>query len=176
VLCTYLGCRVGTALAITPGLVDLEEQRIRIPAMFPGNKTKLEMLLPIQPEFFEILKDLLRTRDKDPAIPLVGSHFLTYTEANLTHGFKDYVRSTGIDPGSRGPHALRHSFCSLMTALGQSPFMVMALVGHLSAQVHKNYTQSAVLYERAVATWPRRGRFYLRTNPPATVTNQVAAG
>jgi site-specific recombinase XerD len=63
---------------------------------------------------------------------------------------KSHVKSMKKS-GHYRPHALRHSFCSLMTALGQSPFLVMGLVGHLSAQVHKNYAQSAVLYERAVA-------------------------
>jgi hypothetical protein len=46
----------------------------------------------------------------------------------------------------------------------------------LDLATFEQLVQSAVLYERAVATWPRRGRFYLRTKPPVTMTNQVAAG
>ena len=138
------------------------------PGIFPGNKTRLEMLVPIQPELHDILTEVLGQPQVAMDMPLVGAHFLTYTTSNLTNGFKDYVRRVGIDPGSRGPHALRHSFCSLMTQIGVSPFAVMGMVGHVTAQVHLNYTQSAAQYACEVHDWPRRPRFYLRTNTSAT--------
>ena len=113
VLCTYLGCRISTAIALTPHQVNLARKEINIPAIFPGNKTRLEMLVPIQPELHDILTEVLGQPQVAMDMPLVGAHFLTYTTSNLTNGFKDYVRRVGID--RREPWSSRTKTFVLLT-------------------------------------------------------------
>lgn len=174
-LLIYTGCRLATALALTPRQVDLAREEIVIPGDFPGNKTKFETVVPIQPELLVILTEYLSRPTVNLDEPFVGPHFRTFRSSSLTKGFKDFVRRNGIDPGRRGPHTLRHSFCSLMSAIGVNHFAVMGMVGHQTAQVHLIYAQSATRYSREVTGWPRRPEFFLRRELPGTPALAVVA-
>jgi integrase len=164
VLLTYTGCRISEVLSMTPGMVDRQAGVLLLPANATGNKMKRDRRIRLQPELSAILVELMEGHSIGKNEPLVGSHMVNFTSANLSNGFKDYCRRCGIDPGPRGPHSLRHTFCALMTALGISPFLVMEMAGHTSAQVTRSYSQSAEELIDRVAAWPRNelGRFHLR--------------
>jgi integrase len=74
------------------------------------------------------------------------------------------VRS-GVEPAGRNAHCLRHSVCSLMTALNASHFLVMEAVGHVSVAVTRQYSLGAKEYLDQLGDWPRNDEwpeFWLR--------------
>ncbi len=173
VLLAYTGCRISEVISMTPRMIDRNASVLLLPANSRGNKMKRDRRIRLQPELHAILCDLLDNQTIAKDEPLVGNHIVNFTNANLSNGFKDYCRRCEIDPGSRGPHALRHTFCALMTALGVSPFLVMEMAGHTSAQVTRIYSQSAEELLDGIVGWPRHdpAQLYLRRTFPAPVTS-----
>ncbi len=157
VLLFYFGLRHLTILSLTPAMIDLSARVLRLPADIRGNKLRRAARIPIQTEIYSLLENIVTTLGPASQVPLVGPDLAEMLEANLTNGFKDYCRRCGVD--AKGPHTARHSFCSVMAALGVNHFVVMELVGHKDAQVSKNYAQGAQEYVDFVRNWPR-------TNPP----------
>ncbi len=175
VLLTYTGVRLSEAISMTPRMVNLEAGTLLLPAAAAGNKMKRDRRIRLQPELHAILADLLGGKSISLDAPLVGEHMAAYSPTNLSNGFKDYCRRCGITPGARGPHALRHTFCALMTALGASPFLVMDMAGHTSAQVAKGYSASAEELVDQVSEWQRHEppQFYLRRNTQTTAPREI---
>ncbi|GAH88892.1 unnamed protein product, partial [marine sediment metagenome] len=50
-----------------------------------------------------------------------------------------YLKLAGIDKGKRGPHILRHTFCTRLHQKGVSPFTIKDLAGHKSLDTTMRY-------------------------------------
>ena len=50
-----------------------------------------------------------------------------------------YLKLAGIDKGKRGPHILRHTFCTRLHQKGVGPFTIEDLAGHKSLNTTMRY-------------------------------------
>lgn len=165
-LMIYTGLRLSEALALTWAMVETDAHIIRLPAEHPGNKMRRERRCRLQPELAALLAGVPGRRR--PTTAVVGSDLASAVPANLAAGFQRFCRRRGVEPAGRGPHGLRHTFGGLMTALGESSFLVMDAAGHRSVAVAKRYSAAADELRDQVATWPRTvpPRFWLREAVP----------
>jgi len=50
-----------------------------------------------------------------------------------------YLKLASIDKGKRGPHILRHTFCTRLHQKGVAPFTIKDLAGHKSLNTTMRY-------------------------------------
>lgn len=170
VVTAYTGLRSSEAVAMRWHWLDIERGILKVPADSPGNRYRKERRCRLQPEFL----DLLRGPFKDgasPSLPVIGPVAeIAVDEQARCQGFRDYLKRCGIELKGRNSHCVRHSVCSLMTALNASHFLVMEAVGHSSVAVTKGYSDGARDYLEDVRDWPRCSdwpEFWLRRIPDA---------
>jgi integrase/recombinase XerD len=86
-----------------------------------------------------------------------------YSNDGILKAFKAALKASGVQKPSASPHTLRHSFCSLMLASGESLYQVSMAAGHAStaitAQVYAHVKAGALkgLMERASQNEPTAG-------------------
>lgn len=169
VVVVYTGLRGSEAAAVRWQWIDLARGLIRVPADAPGNRWRRERLCRLQPEFLELLRGPL-CEGASPSVPLVGgiAEIAADPQARC-QSFRDYMARCGVEAKGRNTHCLRHSMCSLMTALNANHNLVMEAAGHTSADVSRHYADGAREYFDQVETWPRRldwPEFWLRRPVP----------
>ena len=151
VLLIYTGMRSTEAAFLTWSMVRQAAGVIALPADHPGNKCRRERRIRIQPE----LAELLTTHLVNESAFVAGDGPQLALEDERSAGVRKFIARHGVEPAGRSAHCLRHSFCSLMTALGASPYMVMDMAGHLSTDVSRHYSAGAEEFIDQVRSWPR---------------------
>jgi len=76
-----------------------------------------------------------------------GNHILAFVGNNGGNLDRSYVyaivrrhlKLAGVDKGKRGPHILRHTFCTRLHQKGVAPFTVKDLAGHKSLNTTMRY-------------------------------------
>ncbi len=145
VLLAYTGMRFTEARYCTRAMFDFGGSGYcEVPADHPGNKSRVARRFPIQGELRQELEG-------DPDGFMVCERIRRMGEGNASNGYKDYCTRCGITP--RGPHAMRHTVASLLTATGMSPHLVMDYIGHETASVTKHYSKNADLHRPHVLGW-----------------------
>ena len=108
VLFLHTGLRVSELAKLELANVDLDRSQIKITRK--GNK---EQYLHLNGETVTTLAKYLANRPK----ALNGRFFVGNNGGNLDRGYvygivRRYLKLAGIDKGKRGPHILRHTFCT----------------------------------------------------------------
>lgn len=165
VVTAYTGLRASEIAAMRWQWLDLDRGILRVPANAPGNKTKRERPCRIQQELLDLLRGPFK-EGASPSMPVIGEVAqMASDEQARCQGFRDYIVRSGVEPAGRNAHCLRHSVCSLMTALNASHFLVMEAVGHVSVAVTRQYSLGAKEYLDQLGDWPRNDEwpeFWLR--------------
>lgn len=132
----YTGMRIGELLGVKTADVDLAQRIIHV----RGTKTEnADRIVPIHRELASILSKRL---DGEHLIENANGKPIKYDQYKK-HFFDPYMESLGV---SHTPHALRHTFVSLMDSCGVSSNSVALkrIVGHSNSNVTELYTHKDV--------------------------------
>ena len=135
VLFLHTGVRVSELTKLELANVDLGRGQIKITRK--GNK---EQYLHLNGETARVLVNYLVNRPE----ALNGRFFVGNKGGNLDRGYvygivRRYLKLAGIDKGKRGPHILRHTFCTRLHQKGVGPFTIKDLAGHKSLNTTMRY-------------------------------------
>lgn len=128
----YTGVRIGELLQVKSEDVDLENRIMRV----KGTKTEnADRMVPIHQDLIPILKKRLVG---DYLIENANGKPIKY-DTYKKHFFDPYMKALGI---THTPHALRHTFISLMDSCGvaSNSVTLKRIVGHSDANVTERYT------------------------------------
>jgi len=135
VLFLHTGLRVSELAKLELANVDLDRSQIKITRK--GNK---EQYLHLNGEAAEALVNYSANRPQAQN----GSFFVGTNGGNLTRSYvyglvRRYLKLAGIDKSKRGPHILRHTFCTRLHQKGVGPFTIKDLAGHKSLNTTMRY-------------------------------------
>ena len=135
ILFLHTGLRVSELTNLKLANVDLERSLIKITRK--GNK---EQYLHLNGETAGALADYLANHPQAQN----GRFFVGTNGGNLDRGYvysivRKYLRLAGIVKGKRGPHILRHTFCTRLHQKGVGPFTIKDLAGHKSLNTTMRY-------------------------------------
>jgi len=131
----HTGLRVSELAKLELLNVDLDQGQIKITRK--GNK---EQYLHLNGETVSMLAGYLANRPE----ALNGRFFVGSNGGNLDRRYiygivRRYLKLAGIDKGKRGPHILRHTFCTRLHQKGVGPFTIKDLAGHKSLDTTMRY-------------------------------------
>ena len=137
ILFLHAGLRVSELTNLKLTNVDLHGQQVKITRK--GNK---EQYLHLNGEAAAALANYLANRPQAQN----GSFFVGTNGSNLTRSYvygsiRRYLKLAGIDKGKRGPHILRHTFCTRLHQKGVTPFTIKDLAGHKSLNTTMRYVR-----------------------------------
>ena len=135
ILFLHTGLRVSELTKLELVNVDLGKGQIKITRK--GNK---EQYLHLNGETVNMLARYLANRPEAPN----GRFFVGNNGSNLGRRYiysivRRYLKLAGIDKGKRGPHILRHTFCTRLHQKGVDPFTIKDLAGHKSLNTTMRY-------------------------------------
>jgi site-specific recombinase XerD len=144
ILFRHAGLRVSELINLELANVDLESRRIKVTRK--GNK---EQYLPLNRETAAALAGYLARRPQSAN----GTFFVQKNGRSLTRScvydlMCRYLELAGISKGKRGPHILRHTFCTRLHQKGVDSFTIKELAGHR----HLNTTMRYVKIENKEQT------------------------
>jgi len=137
VLFLHTGLRVSELVNLKLVNVDLERGQIKITRK--GNK---EQSLHLNGETVKMLAEYLANRPQTQN----GRFFVSTSGQSLNRVgvysiVRRYLELAGIDKGKRGPHLLRHTFCTRLHQRGVGPFIIKDLAGHKSLNTTMRYVK-----------------------------------
>jgi len=137
ILFLHTGLRVSELTKLELTNVDLDWGQIKITRK--GNK---EQYLHLNGETVSMLARYLANRPE----ALNGRFFVGNNGGNLDRGYvysivRRYLKLAGVDKGKRGPHILRHTFCTRLHQKGVGPFTIKELAGHKSLDTTMRYVK-----------------------------------
>ena len=154
ILFLHAGLRVSELTNLKLTNVDLHGQQVKI-----TRKRNKEQYLHLNGEAAAALANYLHSRPHDIRLPRFarnderplpqaqnGSFFVGTNGSNLTRSYvygsiRRYLKLAGIDKGKRGPHILRHTFCTRLHQKGVTPFTIKDLAGHKSLNTTMRYVR-----------------------------------
>ena len=137
ILFLHTGLRVSELTKLELANVDLGRNQIKITRK--GNK---EQYLHLNGEAAQALVNYLANRPQAQN----GRFFVGSNGGNLTRSYvygmvRRYLNLAGIDKGKRGPHILRHTFCTRLHQKGVGPFTIKDLAGHKNLNTTMRYVK-----------------------------------
>lgn len=137
VLFLHSGLRVSELTNLELDNVDLENQQMKITRK--GNK---EQYLHLNRETTAALANYLAERPQSGN----GRFFVGDDGTELDRRYvydvvRRYLKLAGIEKGKRGPHILRHTFCTRLHQKGVGPFTIKDLAGHKSLDTTMKYVR-----------------------------------
>ncbi len=135
ILFLHTGLRVSELTNLTLVNVDLDQGQIKITRK--GNK---EQYIHLNGETARALENYLANRPQ----ALNGRFFVGTHGGNLGRSYiygvvRRYLKLAGINKDKRGPHLLRHTFCTRLHQKGVDPFIIKDLAGHKSLDTTMRY-------------------------------------
>ncbi len=135
VLFLHTGVRVSELTNLESPNVDLERSQIKITRK--GNK---EQYLHLNGETVSALARYLAKRPQAQN----GRFFVGTNGGNLNRSYvygliRRYLKLADIKKDKRGPHILRHTFCTRLHQKGVAPFTIRDLAGHKSLNTTMRY-------------------------------------
>ena len=135
VLFLHTGLRVSELGKLELVNVDLNRNQIKITRK--GNK---EQYLHLNGETGNMLARYLANRpEAKNGRFFVGTNGGNLDRTCLYNIVRRYLELAGIDKGKRGPHILRHTFCTRLHQKGVGPFIIKDLAGHKSLNTTMRY-------------------------------------
>ena len=137
VLFLHTGLRVSELTNLKLTNVDLDRGQIKITRK--GNK---EQYLHLNGETVRASVNYLAKRPEARN----GRFFVGTKGGNLSRTYvygvvRKYLELAGINKGKRGPHLLRHTFCTRLHQKGVDPFTIKDLAGHKSLNTTMRYVK-----------------------------------
>jgi len=135
ILFLHTGVRVSELTNLESLNVDLERSQIKITRK--GNK---EQYLHLNGETVSTLARYLAKRPQaQNGRFFVGTNGGTLNRSYVYGLIRRYLKLADIEKGKRGPHILRHTFCTRLHQKGVAPFTIRDLAGHKSLNTTMRY-------------------------------------
>ena len=137
VLFLQVGLRASELINLKLVNVNLDRHYIKV--IRKGNK---EQCLHLNGEAVSTLARYLASRPQ----ALNGEFFVATSGNNLTRSYvydlvRKYLKLAGIEKSKRGPHILRHTFCTRLHQKGVDPFTIKELAGHKNINTTMRYVK-----------------------------------
>jgi len=165
----YTGARASEIQSMEWQWIRWEEQVILLPASCPGNKMRLDRIIPLQPELKDILVSIYHVGKQGF---ILDHHQATVAATDRSYQFQLYVRRCGVEMAGRGPHSLRHNHAAIAAAQQVNLADIMRRLGHENMGVSLSYSRTASRFHLAVRGWGSE-RFYLRDHPPVSFARSI---
>lgn len=139
IILLYTGLRITELLELKIKDIDLKNRTMFI----DGTKTEsAERLVPIHKELIPVLEKLMKTNKENLIEITYGKPVINGTQYRK-YFFEPYMLHLGL---SHTPHALRHTFISIMDSNGVSANSVTLkrIVGHSNSSVTEHYTHKDI--------------------------------
>jgi len=135
VLFLHAGIRVSELVNLELTNVDLEMGQMKV-----VRKENKEQYLHANGEAVRVLANYLHSRPQGQN----GRFFVGTKGNNLGRAYvygvvRRYLNLAGINKGKRGPHLLRHTFCTRLHQKGVDPFTIKELAGHKNINTTMRY-------------------------------------
>lgn len=163
----YAGCRLGDAVCMDWGNIDLARRRIRYIPRKTARKVGEALLIPLHPELYGMLAGIPSKKRKGAICPELAEKYKTRGPNIVSRIIQKHFENCDIETTAKrgnigkkskvlvGFHSLRHTAVSLMRDAGTAQSVSQAIVGHASGEVHQLYTHTdESSMRRAVATLP----------------------
>jgi len=134
VFLTYTGLRLGDALRLLWGDVNLETGVLLVRAM--RTKGRHGYGIPLHPEALKILQH--RAKTWNGSGPVREERIFRHSDSEFRRAFKQALKKAGL-PTSIRIHDLRHTFASWLAMAGVPILEIQALLGHKSVNMTMRY-------------------------------------
>lgn len=148
----YLGARLGDAVRMDWGSLDMGKRTVRYLPGKTARKQPNPLMLPMHPALYLILSETPPRKRTGPVTPKLASLYNTRGPGAVTYHIQAHFRECGLTtlkPGNgvrklvdAGFHSLRHSAVTIMREAGAALSTSQAVVGHASREVHELYTHT----------------------------------
>ena len=161
----YLGARLGDAVMMEWGCVDLIKRQIRYTPKKTARRSGVILTVPMHPVLFNILIETPAANRKGLIHPKMAALYLSKGAYAVSNIIRDHFEKCGIQTSRPGMgvykvavasfHSLRHSAVSLLREAGAPLSVTMAIVGHSTVAVHDTYSHAGeAALKQAVASLP----------------------
>lgn len=135
VLFLHTGIRVSELVNLKLANVDLKGGQMKVTRK--GNK---EQYIHLNAETVKVLARYIAARpEAENGRLFVGTGGGNLDRTYVYNVVRKYLELAGIDKGKRGPHLLRHTFCTRLHQKGVAPFVIRDLAGHKSLATTVRY-------------------------------------
>ena len=134
ILFLHTGMRVSELINLNLENVDFESALVKV-----TRKGKKEQYLHLNSETVYALKKYLSTRQSPDGCLFANSDGQKLSRSCVYNKVKRYLAMAGISKPKRGPHVLRHTFCTRLHQKGVDPLVLKELAGHRSLNTTMRY-------------------------------------
>lgn len=151
----YTGLRLGDAVRIEWGMIDLKKNHLVIePKKTERFSNGEPLLIPLVPQFRIILESISPERRRGRLTPTLAENYLR-DKSGLCKKIQRVFADCGIETQQKtggklarvvvGFHSLRHTFVSIAAESGIPLAIVQAIVGHTSPAMTRHYLHVSAL-------------------------------
>ena len=136
VLLLHTGIRVSELVNLKLAHVDLEGGRMKV-----RRKGNREQSLYLNRETVNVLERCIAVWPESQDGRLFVTSRGSLNRIYVYRLVRRHLAQAGIDKGKRGPHLLRHTFCTRLHQKGIDPFVIRNLAGHKSLATTMRYVK-----------------------------------
>lgn len=186
----YLGARLGDAVMMDWGCVDLAKRLIRYTPNKTARRSGDILTVPLHPVLISIFNETLPANRKGHVHPTMADLYRRKGASSVTNIIQAHFKKCGITTNRAGNgvrkvasasfHSLRHSAVSLLREAGAPLSVTMAIVGHKTLAIHDTYSHAGeAALKQAVASLPTVMGELINVKPlaalPAPSARMIAA-
>jgi len=134
ILFLHTGLRVSELINLKLVDIDLGSAQIKV-----TRKGKKEQYLHLNGEVTGTLTRYLMTRQCQNGYAFVSSGGQRLNRNYVYGRIRGYLAAAGINKAKRGPHILRHTFCTRLHQKGVDPLVIKELAGHQNLNTTMRY-------------------------------------
>lgn len=161
----YLGARLGDAVMMDWGCVDLVKRLIRYTPNKTARRSGKILTVPLHPVLMNIFNETPPANRKGYIHPGMADLYTSRGAYAITDQIQTHFKKCGIETNRKGIgvykvasasfHSLRHSAVSLLREAGAPLSVTMAIVGHSTLAIHDTYSHAGeAALKQAVASMP----------------------
>jgi len=183
----YLGARLGDAVMMDWGCVDLIKRLIRYTPRKTVRRSGRILTVPLHPVLLNIFNETPAANRKGYIHPHMADLYKRRGPSAVTNIIQVHFKKCGIVTNRKGIgvhkavsasfHSLRHSAVSLLREAGAPLSVTMAIVGHSTMAIHDTYSHAGeAALKQAVAALPSVIGKPTRPALPAATERMIEAG
>jgi len=161
----YLGARLGDAVMMEWGSVDLIKRLIRYTPHKTARRSGRILTVPLHPVLLNIFNEIPLANRNGYIHPKMAELYKSRGACAVTNIIQAHFKKCGIKTNREGNgirkvasasfHSLRHSAVSLLREAGAPLSVTMAIVGHSTLAIHDTYSHAGeAALKQAVSSLP----------------------
>ena len=131
----HTGLRVSELTSLKMIDIDIGTKQLKV-----LRKGRKEQYVPLNSEAVKVLREYLSQRKPlQPDRCFVDVRGNSLSRAAIYNIVRRYFNLAGINKDKKGPHVLRHTFCTRLHRKGVDPFIIKELAGHKNLSTTMRY-------------------------------------